>query len=343
MKTDLWIELFPIVLLAILLHWMPLWRRSGVWFGVTVPPDFGNEPEARETLRLYRLETWGLSFGALLLAFAGGQWEAAWMPAAAVVLQTVGATAAFALARRRILPYAQRMASVRSASVGLTREGFPGGAASALVPFSVLIAAGVYLRANWQRIPARFPMHWGASGTPDRWGSPTWQNVYGPLLICAPLVGLLLLLGWAILRGSPRARVAATADWTARLRRANLLLLIAITWGISVMFGAISLSPLFAPREMPGAMVWFPMALLLGTIFVFGWRMIRISQEPRSGSDGTPDECWKLGQFYYNPDDPALMVERRFGIGYTVNFGNRLSWLLMGVLLLIVIAPMALG
>jgi uncharacterized membrane protein len=32
---------------------------------------------------------------------------------------------------------------------------------------------------------------------------------------------------------------------------------------------------------------------------------------------------WVLGAFYVNRDDPSIFVERRFGFGYTLNFGNR--------------------
>jgi Family of unknown function (DUF5808) len=42
--------------------------------------------------------------------------------------------------------------------------------------------------------------------------------------------------------------------------------------------------------------------------------------------DRTPDRCWKAGIFYVNPADPALFVEKRHGIGYTLNFGNPWSW-----------------
>ena len=38
-----------------------------------------------------------------------------------------------------------------------------------------------------------------------------------------------------------------------------------------------------------------------------------------------PDDCWKYGVFYFNRDDPALFVAKRFGLnlGYTLNFANR--------------------
>ena len=38
-----------------------------------------------------------------------------------------------------------------------------------------------------------------------------------------------------------------------------------------------------------------------------------------------PDAAWS-GSFYSNPNDPALLVPKRFGMGYTLNFGNPGSW-----------------
>jgi uncharacterized membrane protein len=54
--------------------------------------------------------------------------------------------------------------------------------------------------------------------------------------------------------------------------------------------------------------------------------------------DHTPDACWKWGVFYFNPADPAILIEKRFGIGYTLNFGNRWSWAVMLAVLLIPLA-----
>ena len=31
---------------------------------------------------------------------------------------------------------------------------------------------------------------------------------------------------------------------------------------------------------------------------------------------------WVLGSFYVNHEDPAILVEHRFGLGYTLNLGN---------------------
>lgn len=49
------------------------------------------------------------------------------------------------------------------------------------------------------------------------------------------------------------------------------------------------------------------------------------------------DRYWYGGMFYYNPDDPAMFVPRRFGLGWTINFGNPRGRLFMIVILLMVL------
>jgi len=54
--------------------------------------------------------------------------------------------------------------------------------------------------------------------------------------------------------------------------------------------------------------------------------------------ESPPDDSWK-GIFYSNPNDPALWVPKRFGIGYTLNFGNHWSWVVLGLIFLAVALP----
>lgn len=41
------------------------------------------------------------------------------------------------------------------------------------------------------------------------------------------------------------------------------------------------------------------------------------------------DRYWKWGMYYVNKDDPALFVEKRFGVGFTINFGRPAAILLV--------------
>ncbi len=335
--------LFVLLLsIALVFNWLPLWRRSSLWFGVTVTPDFRDTPDARRVLRQYRVEMWVVSLIAWVLLWAGIRWEAAWMFEAGPILQALGAARAFARGRDRTRPYAQHPAGARAATLATASEHLPGGPVAIVVPYVTLAAVAVFLRANWQRLPSRFPVHWGINGTADRWAERTLSSVDGPLLAGLLVVALLHVLGALIVTASPRGRMAETAEWTARFRRANLRMIVALGCVLAALFGVLALNPYLSRGDALVVPIWLVLAAVLAVTAGFIWPIIRISQESGSGSDGTPDECWKFGQIYYNPNDPALMVEKRFGVGYTINFGNRASWLLIGLLALIVLVPLLL-
>jgi len=341
MMADLWIVWACLLPIALLLNWLPLWRRSNLWFGVTVAPDFSDTPEARRVLRRYRIEMWAVSAVAWVLVWAGFRGESAWMLAAGPTLQALGAAVAFARGRSRTRPYAQHPTGERTATLAES-EKLPGGPVAIVVPYALLAGVGVFLHVNWQRLPSRFPIHWGITGTADRWAERGWRGVDGPLLAGLLVIALLHVPGAMIVAASPRGRMAGTAEWTARFRHANLRMIVAMGWTLAALFGVLALNPYLATGDTLAAPLWLMVLVVLAVTAGFIWPIIRISQEPGSGSDGTPDECWKFGQIYYNPNDPALMVEKRFGVGYTINFGNRAAWLLIGLLALIILVPLLL-
>ena len=42
---------------------------------------------------------------------------------------------------------------------------------------------------------------------------------------------------------------------------------------------------------------------------------------------------WRFGIIYADPDDRRLVVRQRTGLGWTLNFGRPLSWVILGVIL----------
>jgi hypothetical protein len=342
MTADSIVMAVCVLLIAVLFNWLPLWRRSSLWFAVTVGPDFRNTPDARRILRQYRIEMWTVALAAYILLWLGIRREAIWMFAGGPLLQSLGAIVAFARGRSRTRPYAQHPSGTRAASLSSASEHLPGGPAAIAAPYAMLAAVAIFLHVNWQGLPSRFPVHWGINGTADRWAARTWRSVDGPLLAGFLVIALLQAMGYMIVAASPRGRMLETADWTARFRRANLRMIVAMGWALGALFAVLALNPYLSRGDALVIPVWLMLAATLAVTAGFLWPVIRISQEPGSGSDGTPDECWKLGQIYYNPNDPALMVEKRFGVGYTINFGNRASWLLVALLLMVVFVPMLL-
>jgi uncharacterized membrane protein len=89
----------------------------------------------------------------------------------------------------------------------------------------------------------------------------------------------------------------------------------------------------------PGKASWMLGAVLaiVAAYVVLMTRALRHAAATPAG-DRTPDACWKLGIFYFNPADPAVFVAKRLGVGYTFNFANRWSWLMLAALLVVVVA-----
>lgn len=65
---------------------------------------------------------------------------------------------------------------------------------------------------------------------------------------------------------------------------------------------------------------------------------VKVNKENKEIVDTDDDEHWKLGVFYVNKEDPSLFVNKRFGIGMTLNFGNKLSLVFIGFILIIILA-----
>ncbi len=43
--------------------------------------------------------------------------------------------------------------------------------------------------------------------------------------------------------------------------------------------------------------------------------------------DKESNNPWKLGFIYYNPDDTRVLVGKRFGLGWTLNFARKRAYL----------------
>ncbi|MFA5527442.1 MAG: DUF5808 domain-containing protein [Peptostreptococcales bacterium] len=71
-----------------------------------------------------------------------------------------------------------------------------------------------------------------------------------------------------------------------------------------------------------------------------GSRLKVRSDEDFEKANRNDDAYWKLGMFYVNKEDPSFMVEKRFGVGWTINLGNRKAVIgfVLAIVLLIAIS-----
>lgn len=327
--------LIYLIVAAGLCSFMPAFTRPDLFFAVTVPPHFRRTEVGRKITRKYLLFGWGGTvLLALLSSVAGNQEDAAKI---GVLGTTVVWFAAFLLARHAAIPHAVSPDPVRTAVLSTRRETLPGGIIAMVFPFVFLALKGVEFHARWEEIPDPFPIHWGLNG-PDRWTERTPFSVYGSLFGVALICGIVLVTAWGIVHASRQIAVTGeNAGSEQRFRRTGVLGLMALAYAFALTLPPIPnmhLTVPYAPVLLIGASLAVVITLAMsgqGGTRLPEYRPILGSSHPTG--DGTSDNYWKLGMFYFNRSDPALVVEKRFGVGWTLNFGHPICWLLMAALL----------
>lgn len=61
------------------------------------------------------------------------------------------------------------------------------------------------------------------------------------------------------------------------------------------------------------------------------------TSKDRNTIDRDDDRYWKLGLFFFNKNDPTLFLEKRFGIGLSINWARPLAWLSLTVIIILAI------
>jgi uncharacterized membrane protein len=203
----------------------------------------------------------------------------------------------------------------------------------AITPFVVLVY-------YYPAIPERVPVHWGFNGMPDRWARKTFSTVFFLPVLALYLQSWFLLLKYDLVH----AKMTLPADQAEVYLAAKEKLIVTSTnmmdWLRALgagLLGLVSMFVLFTTIEslrhwMPIAnlLIWPFVGLLLIVVFYYLYRFMTInnSLEEATGNSNVQRESeaekWSGGGlFYYNPDDPALIVEKRDGLGFTYNFAGK--------------------
>jgi len=297
---------------------LPYLSRGDVLFGVRFAPGVRHSEIGLRHLRIYRLQVLALAALAAVPLLAWHDYRAVPRSFFAVAVLFFVVFYSHWRSLRRLAPDAL---PVREAALSEPQENMSPWFWLLLPAALILAAAAVYLRLHWESIPPIVPVHWNVHNQPDDWALKSIRSVYGPLLVGLVMTLWTALMGMAILYGSRRT------DLRPRL----VVMLLVCANAIALLFSCIALMPLLRVTAwlMPG----LPLLLIVGSLAWVLWALRRT----RTPSEPTPNECWYGGMIYYNPQDPAIFVEKRVGIGYTMNFANPLGWLLVGGIILVVV------
>jgi uncharacterized membrane protein len=351
--TAYYVSQMALLILLVGIAWlMPALIRPTLPFGVRIPSERAQEPVIAAAVRDYRrlLLIGGVIVLAVILTLtvALGQ---PFLPTLGIFAALILCWSAYYRAHRQI---AARKASERwyeglrqgivvDTSLRSTPPRFPFvWALPALAIVVITLALGIW---RFPALPATLALHYGADGTPDRFGAKSIWSAFGPVVVQWAVTAL--LLGLAAVSGRFRADldIEALEQSVAQHRRMvgmlqRTLLVLAACVALTFLGASALVWGLLSSAGPTLALITIvPILGIVGAFLLIVRAPTAPLAAPRSNSGGyvnrDDDASWRGGMFYVNRDDPALFVPKRFGIGWTINFAHPAAWLLLIVIVAI--------
>jgi uncharacterized membrane protein len=207
------------------------------------------------------------------------------------------------------------------------------------VVFSLGVSSLVYAGMQYEGLPDKFPFHFGPTGEPDHWVAKSPQAVFllpaVNLLVSPMLVGVAFLIANAK-RSLRHERKGVSLDAQRRFHQVLTIMFCLLAMLISVMLATVTFSMIQVALGHASRLSWLTMiggasigVLSVGMIVLVALRYGQGGSKLERDVEDAPlagaladNRHWYLGLIYVNREDPSMIIERRFGIGYTMNLGN---------------------
>jgi uncharacterized membrane protein len=325
----------------------PYFMRKNICFGISIPESEYDDPKIKLLRRNYSISS--LAAGLILGIVSTALYI--WMPAERAVWIQLGSVFLYIAVSNFIYFFmrsevkAMKQASDWEMDAGTAAEVSEGSDKTIgtawyllyLVPIAIAVFAAV---VKYPSLPGQIPMHYNIAGEVDRYAAKS----IGTFAVM-PLIQLLMgLLFAGINFGIGRSRNQRNYQRTQAFQGIMSIYLYVIGFLVMLLFTCIQLTMVSIISEK--LMMVLPIVFLVVIFAVCIYLGVKVGQ---GGSrlkirDGGPinkvddDRYWLGGFLYCNKDDPSLFVEKRFGMGYTLNFGNPRSFIVIGALVVLILA-----
>ncbi|MDY5784773.1 DUF1648 domain-containing protein [Corynebacterium sp.] len=335
---------------------IPEMSRPTVPLGVSVPSDRVSDPAVRGAIRRYRV--WILVGG---IVAAAAMVAGLSMPELSVVvlLGYVGWTVvAFAACRRPIMAAKARQGWYDAVPVRVSASVTPERPVKPLWPLLVL-AVGISLAAvavvaiKYPSLPDPMPSHYDAAGNVTGWEPKNWGSALSLPLVSLGSTVLLVMVCVVLSRRQrtrlPDGRPRAAREFQDGTGKALQRALAALTLVSAILLSILAVAPVV--QLSPSGITWTIWGLVIASSLPIIWLVIDSARQnraltatPEGSGPQSPDDdhLWRWGIFYENREDPRIWVEKRNGLGLTVNVGRPGGIAIMGGLALLILITIAL-
>lgn len=204
----------------------------------------------------------------------------------------------------------------------------------------VLITLAIGL-ALYPSTPDLVPTHFDFAGNVNQWTPKGPALIAFPLLFEVFMAACFIFSHWMTIRSKKDidpARPAISAYAYGAFARAECILLLV---GGSVLTAVSGIVMILMMAEILSMFVTVALIIVATLILVgatisvsvvYGQSGSRLVKRLEENGDmiADNDEHWKAGIFYWNKDDASLILPKRFGVGWTMNWAHPAAWLIVG-------------
>ncbi|MBU5440189.1 DUF1648 domain-containing protein [Tissierella sp. MSJ-40] len=221
-----------------------------------------------------------------------------------------------------------------------------------LVPIGIILFNIILVFVLYPTLPNKIPTHWNFQGNVSEYKDKSIST-----LLMMPLTQISMAIAiyftyFIIGRSKQQINPNSPEESLKRnilFRKAWSMYLIGMLTLLELLFTFINMVSLGVLRINMGIFNFIILGIsgiiIIGTIVLAvkigqGGERLKLREDKviETIHDRDDDNLWKLGNtIYYNPDDSSLFVEKRFGVGWTVNAGRPLGMFLMILPIIIVV------
>ncbi|HBU83171.1 MAG TPA: DUF1648 domain-containing protein [Paenibacillus sp.] len=353
------VMVFVFIPTIVLMVSMPYLTRETISFGVTVSPvQFHSEPlrQMRKSYARISAALHTILFIVCIICLIYGDehskqqsWIIVTYSLAMVVISLV-INISYHFKMKRLLPMLPIAPepSVMAVDTGFRKRNIGLSSHWFLIHVLIIVVSIVTLLRNYDLIPDQIQIHFNSSWNVDRYAAKSYSSVFMPTIMQVFITLLFIFENWSIRRvkhqvqptdpnRSIRQDVTFRHTWSYFMITASFLIVILFS---VVQLNLISL--LNINFAIPIILIIIAFIILYAFALSFwagqGGSRLERSADRSNVRPVHDDDKWILGMIYFNRKDPNLIVEKRFGVGWGLNFGHPVTWLIwLGIIVLLVV------
>lgn len=327
---------------------IPYWTRKTESFGVTIPENIYYTDAIKKLRKQYAILT---TIVALILFIALLFFGVDATEATMGILLTTVILGYLALGFLIYLFFHQKMKNLKQASdwqagkserlfvsMSFHKEKLTYSNLWFLLSFVLAIVVIFFTFNNYHLLPDQIPMQYSFSGEVTNWAEKSYRSALLFPVMILYMTLLFIFINTVIARAklqidSESPETSLKQNVTFRRRWSLFMIITGTALNLLFAFSQFTLFYDVNPTVLMVVIISFTVLLIGGAIYLSittgqGGSRVKHGTVTHNGKAVNRDEdkYWKLGVFYFNPGDPALFLEKRFGVGWTINFGRPLAW-----------------